>query len=97
MEVLKQTLNEMNFVFSSNEFSKQAIKNGLNQEAVKRGIIAVFLHKNAKQMGSKRMWQKKSNKVNVINFNEDEITKSIKLLKSNGYKILKPISDWLEL
>ena len=33
----------------------------------------------------------------TYNLNPDKITAAINLLKSHGYKILKPISDWVEL
>ena len=93
-EILEKTLNQMDIVFSSNEFSEKAKKNGINQFQINNGIIADFLHKNAIQGDTKRMWEK-------INFNNyqksDEIMTAINLLKSNGYKILKPVSDWIEI
>jgi hypothetical protein len=49
MEILKKTLSEMNFTFSSNEFSKRAQKNGLSKKEVNYGVIALFLHRNAVQ------------------------------------------------
>ena len=96
MDILNKTLSEMNFTFSSNEFSKKAQKNGLSQMEVDNGVIALFLHRNALQLGTKRMWIKK-NVVSSDKQKSDEITIAIDLLKSKGYKISKPVTEWVEL
>jgi hypothetical protein len=96
MDILNKTLSEMNFTFSSNEFSKKAKKNGLSQQEINNGAIALFLHRNSVQGETKRMWRK-GNGITSHNLNPDKITAAINLLKSHGYKILKPISDWVEL
>jgi len=96
MNILKKTLSEMNFTFSSNEFSKQAKKNGLSQQEINNGAIALFLHRNSVQGETKRMWRK-GNSITSHNPKTDKITEAINLLKSHGYKILKPVSDWIGL
>ena len=96
MDILNKTLSEMNFTFSSNEFSKKDQKNGLSQMEVDNGIIAFFLHRNAVQLGTTRMWRKK-NVVSSDKQKSDEITIAIDLLKSKGYKISKPVTEWVEL
>ena len=96
MEILKKTLSEMNFTFSSNEFSKKAQKNGLSKQEVNNGVIALFLHRNAVQGETRRMWRK-HNGLTSDKQKSDKIMEAIDLLKSNGYKILKPVSDWVEL
>lgn len=96
MDILNKTLSEMNFTFSSNEFSKKAQKNGLPQLEVYNGVIAYFLHRNAVQLSTKRMWRKK-NVVSSDKQKADEIMIAIDLLKSKGYKISKPVTELVEL
>jgi hypothetical protein len=96
MEILKKTLSEMNFSFSSNEFSKRAKKNGLSKMEIANGAIAMFLHRNAVQGETRRMWRK-HNGILLETPKTDQIMEAIALLKSQGYKVLKPVSDWVEL
>lgn len=90
-DILKKTLAEMKSVFSSNEFSKKAKKNGLSEKEIANGVIALFLHQNAIQMDSRRMWKK----YNGVNLND--LSDAIQLLKSHGYKVMKPVNDWVEV
>lgn len=86
----------MSSTFSSNEFSKQAQKNGLSKKEINNGAIALFLHQNAVQLETRRMWRKRSD-LTSDNQKSDRIKEAIDLLKSNGYKILKPVTDWVEI
>lgn len=92
MKNLEKTLSQMGNYFSSNEFSEQARDNGVSERQIKNGAIATFLHENAVQCETRRMWRKKT-----INKSEYRITEAIELLKSHGYKVLKPVSEWVEL
>jgi hypothetical protein len=96
MEILKKTLSEMSSTFSSNEFSKQAQKNGLSKREINNGVIASFLHRNAVQLETRRMWRKKDG-LSSEKEKSDKIKEAIDLLKSNGYKVLKPVIDWVEI
>lgn len=97
MDILLKTLNEMNFTFSSNEFAKKARKNGLTKQEVDNGAVASFLHRNALNAGSKRMWRKAALIPPTNDSKVDKINEAINLLKSKGYKIMKPVSEWIEL
>lgn len=90
-DIMKKTLAEMKSVFSSNEFSKKAKKNGLSAKEIGNGVIAIFLYQNAIQMDSRRMWKKQ----NGVNLND--LSDAIQLLKSHGYKVMKPVNDWVEV
>lgn len=94
-EILTKTLNEMSYVFSSNEFSKRAKKNGLLQTLINGGALSSFLHNNAIQDGSRRMWRKKNDLI-FEKSKSEQIADAIKLLKSEGFKIMKPVNDWIE-
>lgn len=89
MERLIKTLNEMNNTFSSNEFSEKAKKNGVSQYEINNGIIASFLHDNSIQL-TRRLWEKKDT-------NHLAIIKAIELLKQNGYKVFKSVTDYVEV
>ena len=101
METLKKTLEQMSSTFSSNEFSKKAKKNGVLRKEINNGVLALFLHRNAIQGDTRRMWTKKNvvaeNNVVSKKVSSDKISEAIELLKNNGYRILKPVSDWVEL
>ncbi len=99
-EILLRTLSKMGTIFSSNEFSSKAQKLGLSKRAISNGVAANFLHKNAIQLNTKRMWRKR----NQVNENDilkreksNEIAYAIDLLKANGYKILKQVSEWVDV
>jgi len=96
-EILHKTLSEMNYVFSSNEFSKLARHYGISNDLVHRGVLASFLHRNARQMESRRMWTKLNGQIPHKEQSTDKLSDAISLLKQNGYKIMKPINDWIEL
>jgi hypothetical protein len=66
MEILNRTLEKMPFEFNSNQFCNEAKKNGYDQYKINQGLIAEFLHKNCKQVFTKRRWQKKiKNNLNI--------------------------------
>ena len=96
MDIFEKTLSEMNFTFSSNEFSKRARKNGLSKQEISNGAIALFLHRNAVQKGSRRMWVK-HNGHNSDKQKHDNVLDAINLLKSLGFKVLKRVTDWIEV
>jgi len=97
-EVLFKTLSKMKNNFSSNEFSLTAKKLGLNKRAVANGVVGNFLHVNAVQGDTRRMWTKRNQKIETFKRDKpDEIMYAIDLLKSNGYKILKQVSDWVDV
>ena len=90
MESLLRALNDMPTQFSSNEFSRKAKKYGLTPRQVQDGVCAQFLHKNCTQMDTKRTWSK-------AKLTDDDISRAISLLKSKGYKVLKPVTEYQEL
>lgn len=93
MEILDKTLNQMPHCFSSNYFAKKAKINGLTQLEVNNGVVSSYLsHKCIKDKTSRRMWYKQD-----ISTNNNELQYAINLLKLNGYKVMKPVNDWIEI
>ncbi len=96
MDILIKTLETMPNSFTSNEFCKCARKKGYPKNLVVNGFCLKFLLQHAVRASeSKRMWTKMNQKIHTTN--ENEIQQAIALLKSNGYKVMKPISDWAEV
>jgi hypothetical protein len=93
-EILSKSLEQMPDFFSSNQFSDAAIRQNYPKIAITKGMLGSFLHKHATQSNtSKRMWHKRGNSHQQFN----DIDAAIALLKSHGYRILKPVSDWQEI
>ena len=95
---LQRALNEMPNVFSSNEFGTHTKRYGVTKKQINAGVLAKFLHRNAVQLSSKRMWRKK-NPDNLFSMDnaDDQVQDAIKLLKSLGYRVLKPVTEYQEL
>ena len=92
MLILEKTIAEMPNSFTSNEFNKRAIKNGYPSNLLKRKGLASFIRKYADNAyeGSKT-WVKRDKTKKIISENE-----MIEYLKSKGYKIMKPVNEWVE-
>lgn len=95
-KILTETFEEMDYIFSSNQFAKIAKRKGLSQYEISQGVIGHFLHNNAIQQNSRRIWRKKNNLFNEPT-SEELINNAIELLKKNGYKISKQFIDWREI
>lgn len=96
-QLLEKTLNEMDVYFTSNEFSRVAKINGISQEQIDNGILADFLHKNAIQLSnSNRRWVKKDKRTLKTDY-KDKIDDAINFLKEKGYKVMKPVTDFVEV
>ena len=99
--ILENTLNRMPISFSSNEFTKMAKKSGISQREIDRGIIANYLKLNAnRHEDSRRMYTKKQKAVDIFqefHSQSTEIQRAIDLLKSKGYKIMKPVKEYVEV
>jgi AAA+ superfamily predicted ATPase len=96
IDILDRTLNEMNSYFSSNEFSEKAKKNGLSKREIQNGVIALYLHHNAIQGSTRRMWNKNLSLVAEKQI-EDKIADAISLLKKHKYKVFREVSEWVEI
>jgi len=90
--ILEKTINEMPNTFTSNEFNKKAIKNGYPAKNLKRKGLASFIKKYADNAyeGSKT-WVKRNKTISIMSDEE-----MINYLKNKGYKIMKPVNEWVE-
>lgn len=91
----KAAYESMPDFFSSFDFAKKARENGVPAKITEQGHGRDFLlkHTPTRQMTAKTWWKNSSEK------NKDDektkISEAIKLLKENGYKILKPVNEWI--
>lgn len=99
-DILQKTLNDITYYFSSNQFCDLAKKYGYPEYLIIKGYVAIYLHKHALQLSTKRMWRKKydlfeyNSQPKVESSNVDE---AISLLKSLGYKIMKEVKEFKEI
>lgn len=102
--ILTKTLNQMPMYFSSNGFTKKAMANGLPKNFVHNAACNRFLYANCNRHG-RRQWSKKVDikekqiELDIIVNKSQMLTENnaIALLKSLGYKILKPKTEFVEL
>ena len=102
MEILEKTFKQMPSIFTSNAFNQQAVKNGYPKRLLKNNGLAWFLHKHADNDKVRtKTWIKRTNKVNNDNREESyyfsNLQEIIDFVKSKGYKVMKPVSEWIEV
>lgn len=88
MEELFKALDEMPNKFSSTEFCKKAREFGITTRQVQDAVCSKFLKQNAIHV-EKRTYTKIKDK--------SHLEKCIDYLKSKGYKVLKPVTEYKEL
>ena len=104
IKILEKTMEEMPRVFTSREFNKSAIRKGYPEEIIRRNSgLSEFIKLHAYNNGhGGKTWTKKNAEPdllfsNDIEFYKEEIEYFIKALKSKGYKVMKPVNEWVEL
>lgn len=99
MKILEKTMEQMPNSFTSNEFNKRAIKNGYPAKNLKIKGLANFIRKYADNAyeGSKT-WLKRSAKEKKEDrqYTFATFDEIISFLKSKGYKIMRPVNEWVE-
>lgn len=95
VEKFEEVLKKMNKVFTSTEFFVQSKKMGISEKCLNRHKED-YLYTVATKTNDNKGWEKKNDPlfVNVVVKNKDEVLKSriktaVKLLKENGYRVLK--------
>ncbi len=91
-QILKEALAEMPRGFSTNQFNLVARKKGMADYQIDNHSRN-FLKRNC-TLVSGRTWFKKDQSKQVV---ESDIQKAINLLKSEGYKVMKPTTNYEEV
>jgi len=104
-QIFQKAFNEMDQTFTSHEFSELSQKYGVPKSVTATGGCCGFLHTVAVQQ-SRKVWEKKSSTPQITQLQidvtpeskEEELVKwLISELKSRGYRIMKPRSEWEEI
>jgi hypothetical protein len=108
-DVLTRALAKMPVTFSSTDFINECVDMGFPYDVLSRtNMVAPFLKDNTHRV-SKRIWSKGplahlSPVKEVVEPRKTEVapkamseTECVDFLKARGYKIMKPVSDWVEL
>ena len=93
-ETMQRALNKMPEKFSSNEFASLIRQYGMTDRQIKNKVANKFLLQNCIQI-NRKSWAKKDNDSLFANRHQEE--QAVLLLKSLGYKILKPVTEYQEL
>jgi hypothetical protein len=103
MTLLHKTLSEMPNVFTSNEFNKKAVTNGYSKTQLQKKGLGTWLKKYCDNMyGGSKTWVKKEFKDKKhkpdLYSSDNKISEEqlINYLKSKGYKVMKPVNEWVE-
>jgi len=105
-QILEQTLQEMAETFSSTEFSRALYAKDVDEKIVRNRIASGFLMSNCEQV-SKKIWRKREENqiADLLSIEEQEIKDyedsfretCIAHLKSLGYKVYAPVTEFKEL
>ena len=104
--ILQKTAAEMPRIFTSNEFNRRAIKNGFPAIKIKHCGLAKFIRKFAtNDERFSKTWTKIPDKkaykeIEMSDFSTISsmtVDEMIIILKNEGYRIMKPVQDWIEL
>jgi len=101
MEVYQRVLSSMPQMFSTNQYLERLKRVASNPKDVKGGKHMEFIKSECHRV-SNRTYMKKPKEVQLVLepkveekiLNEQNATE---LLKSLGYKILKPVKEWVEI
>jgi len=100
MDILQKTMGEMPNVFTSQEFNKRAIINGYSERILRKKGLGGFIKQFAKNEPRGKLWTKIEPTFFEVEApkkkDEDYIEKMISILKSKGYKVMKPVDKWEE-
>lgn len=101
LSILEKTMTEMPNVFTSTDFNRRAVKNGYPSNILKRKGLSKFIRRHADNgYEFSKTWTKYTSdlkpKENIKIKKELNIQEMITVLKSLGYKIMKPVNEWEE-
>ena len=97
-KIIEKTINEMPNCFTSTQFNQKAFANGYPKPRSRNKGLADYISNYATNQGEySKTWIKKSHVIKSENNNTMTEDKAVAFLKSLGYKIMKPVSEWIEL
>lgn len=97
--ILEKTMNQMPKIFTSNEFNKKAVFNGYPAKKIRHKGLANFIRRYAENENYySKTWTKNEKNEAISTFEKKEMTVdfAIQFLKSKGFKVLKPVNEFVE-
>lgn len=94
-QILEATFAQMPNEFTSNEFTNKLRKNRYDNRWIANHDNVKYLQQHAIQL-SQRRWKKLDVRIDT-SVTIDTIQEAIELLKSQGYKVMKQVSEFREI
>jgi hypothetical protein len=94
-QILEAAFAQMPNEFTSNEFTNKLRKNKYDNRWIANHDNVKYLQQHAIQL-SLRRWKKLDARIDT-NVNINKIQEAIELLKSQGYKVMKQVSEYKEI
>tara|TARA_R110002020_G_scaffold17376_4_gene61108 strand:- start:2515 stop:2793 length:279 start_codon:yes stop_codon:yes gene_type:complete len=92
MKLLDKALKQMPREFSSKSFNKAVAKLNIMEEPIKSSVTRCYLEIKCDNTDRKCFWTKKAVQQEI-----PDAEKYIDTLKSLGYKIQRPVTQWEEV
>jgi hypothetical protein len=87
-------------IFSTNEYLQSLKKTATSPSDVNRSKYLSFIKKECRKVSNRTYVKKpKESQLTLEPVNQPVITEemAVELLKNLGYKVLKPVKDWVEI
>jgi len=100
MEIYQRVLSNMPQIFSTNEYLQSLKKTATSPSDVNRSKYLSFIKKECRKVSNRTYVKKpKESQLTLEPVNQPVITEemAVELLKNLGYKVLKPVKDWVEI
>lgn len=99
MEIYKRVLSTMPQMFSTNEYKKRLRKLAESPRDVNSGRHVAFIKAECDRISNRMYVKRPKEQLTLEPVSKPVITEdmAVELLKSLGYKLLKPVKDWVEI
>jgi hypothetical protein len=94
-QILEVTFAQMPNEFTSNEFTNKLRKNRYDNRWIANHDNVKYLQQHAIQL-SLRRWKKLDVRIDT-SVNINKIQEAIDLIKSQGFRVMKKVTDWQEI
>lgn len=99
MEIYQRVLRTMPQIFSTNEYLESLKKTATSPADVNRSKYLSFIKKECRKVSNRTYVKPKETQLTLDPVNQPVITEetAVEFLKKLGYKILKPVNEWVEI
>jgi hypothetical protein len=99
MEIYQRVLSTMPQIFSTNEYLQSLKKTATSPADVNRSKYLSFIKKECRKVSNRTYVKPRESQLTLEPVNQQVITEAmaVELLKNLGYKLMKPVKDWVEV